>query len=97
MVGESGGLFRVISFALDAQFAIERDGGQFAYSDFRLAFLRFLGCGDRIARAARMANVKENDQPRQVVVDSAFHRWNRLYGLLGFHKEGVTQGSAGKV
>jgi len=43
MVGEGGGLFHIISFALDAQFAIERDGRQFAHADLRLAFLRRLG------------------------------------------------------
>ena len=62
MVGEGGGLFLVIPFALAAQFIIERDGRQFAYPDFRLAFLRRVGRVNGIVREKGVANVEENLQ-----------------------------------
>lgn len=55
LVGEECCLFHMLSAALVPQFAIERNGSQFADSDLRLAFLRCLG-RSRLSEATSVEN-----------------------------------------
>jgi len=83
MVGESGGLFRIIlllwmlsllSKEMAASLPILIFVWHFCDSWMRGPDRSGDACGKRL----------ENHQPGQVVVDSAFYRWNCLHGLLGF-------------